>query len=247
MLDPNAEIHRLRQRLRMKNLSESVIDQICDEVSHEISSITSDLLADAMNEAVNAGGDAMSIDFIDEIRAVRSGSSFDIVTDSGKTDFSEPPFPMLPSLLKNAKVAKDGSLYKVIPLQRKGIHNEKNITPTTDAAFRRIENARRRAKEDKGETERGSISPDAFKGMDTLSAMQAISSTRQKQPKSHNKSKEPAVDFRTASSKQDASTQWVHPGKPVDMSGALQNINANLHDSIDKAVEDVIRRVEGEY
>lgn len=247
MLDPNAEIARLRQRLRLKNLSEVIIDDICDEVSREISTITSDLLADAMNEAVNAGGDAMSIDFIDEIRAVRSGSSFDIVTDSGKTDFSEPAFPMLPRLLKNAKVAKDGSLYKVIPIQRKGISNDESIAPTTDAAFRRIENARRRAKDDQGETNRGSISPDALKGMDTLSAMQAISSTRQKQPKQHNKSKEPVVDFRVASSKQDPSTQWVHPGRPVDMSSALQNINANLHDSIDRAVEEVIRRVEGEY
>lgn len=247
MLDPNAELDRLRQRLRMKNLPESIVDQICDEASREISEITSDLLADAMNEAVNAGGDAMSEEFIDEIRAVRSGASFDIITDSGSTDFSEPPFPMLPRLLKNAKVAKDGSLYKVIPLQRKGIKNEKSITPTTEAAFRRIESARVRAKEDKGETQRSYASPDALKGMDTMSAMQAISSTRQKQPTPHNKSKEPVVDFRTASSKQDQSTQWVYPGKKVDMSGALQNINANLHDSIDKAVEEVIRKHEGLY
>lgn len=247
MIDPNAEISKLRQRLRFKNLSETIIDSICDEVSAEISHITSDLLADAMNEAVNLGGDIQSIEFIDEIRAVRSGPSFDIVTDSGKTDFSEPPFPMLPSLLKNAKIAKDGSLYKVIPIKQKGKGPKQNMVPTTEAAYRNIESARRRAKEDQGETDRGSTSPDAFKGMDTLAAMQAISKARQKSTKIKEKSTEPAVTFRTASSKQNASTQWVHPGRNVDMSPALANLNANLHDSIDRAVMDVIRKHEDMY
>ena len=183
MIDPNAEIIQLRQRLRFKNLSEGIIDDICDEVSREISMITSDILADAMNEAVNAGGDIGSIDFIDEIRAVRTGSSFDIITDSGKTDFTEPPFPMLPSLLKNAKVAKDGSLYKVIPIRQKGNNAKKSTAKTSEAAYQAIESARRRSKEDRGDTQRGSSSPDAMKGMDTVSAMQAISKSRQKAPR----------------------------------------------------------------
>ena len=247
MIDPNAEIQRLRQRLKLKGLPESIIDQICDDVSKDISMATSDILADAMNEAVNAGGDAMSIDFINEIRAVRSGSSFDIITDSGKTDFSEPPFPMLPNLLKNAKVAKDGSLYKVIPIKQKGSYNKKDTATSTEAAYSNIENARRRAKEEKGESRRGTISPDAFKGMDTLAAMQAISKARQKSTKIREKSQEPVVEFRTASSKQDSATQWVHPGRTIDMSDALANINANLHDTIDRAVEEIIRSHEGMY
>lgn len=245
MIDPNEEISRLRQRLRFKNLSEGIIDQICDEVSREISSATSDLLADAMNEAVNVGGDMRSVDFIDEIRAVRNGPTFDVATDSGNTDFSEAPFPMLPSLLKNAKVAKDGSLYKVIPMRRKGSNN--NSAKTTEAAYRNIEDARKRAKEEREETNRGSSSPDAMKGMDTLSAMQAMSKARQKSPKIREKSTEPAIDFRVASSKQDAASQWVHPGRKVDMSSALANINANLHDEIDRAIEDTIRRHENMY
>lgn len=245
MIDPNAEISRLRQRLRFKNLSENIIDQICDEVSREISSMTSDLLADAMNEAVNVGGDAGSVEFIDELRAVRNGPTYNVGTDSGNTDFSEQPFPMLPSLLKNAKVAKDGSLYKVIPMRRKG--NKQSGPKTTEAAYRNIENSRRQAKEEKEETNRGSSSPDAMKGMDTLSAMQAMSKSRQKSPKMREKSTEPATDFRVASSKQDAASQWVHPGRKVDMSSALANINANLHDEIDRAIENVIRQHEGMY
>lgn len=250
MIDPNTEIERLRQRLRFKNLSEKVIDSICDDVSRDISLTTSDILASAMDEAVSAGADVGSEDFVNEVRAARSGATFDIVTDSGRTDFSEPPFPMLPKLLKNAKVAKDGSLYKVIPIRRKGSYNEINgnkTSATTEAAFASIENARRRAKEDKANTKRTYASPDAMQGMDTLSAMQTISKSRQKEPKMREQSREPVIDFRTASSKQDAATQWVNPGKQMNMSGILRNINADLHDSIDRAIEDIIRNYEGGY
>ena len=247
MLDANTEIERLRQRLKFRNLSERVIDEICDDVSREISYRTSDILADAMNEAVNAGGDAMSVDFIDEIKSVRTGASFDIITESGKTDFSEVPFPMLPRLLKNAKVAKDGSLYKVIPIRQKGTENSRAMGVTTEAAYAGIESARRRAKEAKDDTPRAYASPDAMKGMDTFSAMQQISKSRQKAPRMREKSTEPAINFRTASSKQDASSQWVHPGRKVDMGPALVEINSRLHESIDRVIEEVIRMHEGMY
>lgn len=245
MLDANAEIARLRQKLRFKNLPEQIIDEICDEAAREISMTTSDMLTDAMNEAVNAGGDIASVDFIEDIRAVRSGISFDIVTDSGKMDFSEPPFPMLPRLLKNAKVAKDGSLYKVIPIKQKG-QSSNRVANTTEAALANIESARMKAKDVRqADDYRGSISPDAMKGMDTVAAMQVLS--KQRTGESNTTSSGSVVDFRTASSKQDASTQWVHPGKKADMSGVLSRINANLHDSIDRAIDDVIRKYEGMY
>lgn len=247
MLDANAEIQKLRQRLRFKNFSESIIDSICDDVSRDISEATVDILAQAMEQAVYAGADAKAVDFIDEIKAIRTGNSFDIITDSGKTDFSEAPFPMLPKLLKNAKVAKDGSLYKVIPIKQGGSYNNKSISITTEAALNAIESSRRRAKEDRGETKRISSSPDAMRGADTLAALQSISKARQKSVDIKEKSQEPAVAFRTASSKQDSSTQWVHPGRSIDMSDAIANINANLHDSIDRKIEEIIRMHEGSY
>lgn len=247
MLDAKSEIERLRQRLRMKNLSETVIDDICDEVSRDISVTTSDILADAMNEAVMVGGDVGSADFIDELRAVRTGPSFEIITDSGRTDFSEPPFPMLPKLLKNAKIAKDGSLYKVIPIKQKTTN--KNMAVTTEAAIANINNARRIAKEQRDaekETHRGMVAPDAMKGADTFSAMQSINRSRSKQQR-QGQQDGPVINFRTASSKQDASRSWVVPGKMRDVSGPLREINMNMHDDIDKAIEDIIRKHEGMY
>jgi hypothetical protein len=246
MLDANAEIARLRQRLRYKNLSDSAIDSICDEAASEISNTTSDILADAMNEAVNAGGDVQSIDFIDQIRAVRMGPTFQVTTDSGKTDFSTAPFPMLPSLLKNAKVAKDGSLYKVIPIKQKsGSGNNQQVGKTTEAAMQDINNARKAAKVSTGTDTRSVTSPDSMKGMDTVAAMQQMNKFRSSQVKE--KSKEPTINFRTASSKQDPNTQWVNPGRKVDLSGALNDINANLQDNIDKAIDEIIRRIEDLY
>ncbi len=114
MIDANNEINRLRQSLKFKNLSNEVIDSICDDVAREISDLTSDLLAQAMSEAVQSG---KSAEFIQEVRSTRDGGTFSVSTDSGKTNFTEAPFPMLPKMLQNAKIAKDGSLYKVIPVK----------------------------------------------------------------------------------------------------------------------------------
>ena len=250
MLDANAELQRLRSRLRFKNLSDKIIDEICDEASMQIQQMTADILADAMNEAVNAGADIPSVEFIDDIRSIRSGSTFDIITESGKTDYSEPPFPMLPSLLKNAKVAKDGSLYKVIPMKQSNSNkSDKRVAPTTEAAFIAIQDARMQAKAQKDQEHgRLSSSPDAMKGMDTVSAMQNILRSRSVTPKEkYTPSNEPVMNFRTASSKQDPNSQWVRPGKSINMGPALRSINERLHYEIDKAIESIIRSYEDMY
>jgi len=247
MIDAKSEIELLRQRLRIKNLPETVIDGICDEAARDISITTSDILADAMNEAVMVGGDVGSVDFIEELKAVRTGPSFEIITDSGRMDFSEPPFPMLPKLLKNAKVAKDGSLYKVIPIKQKTTN--KKMSVTTEAAIANINNARRIAKEQRDtekETTRGTISSDAMKGADTFSAMQSISRSRSKQQRL-GQTDGPVINFRTASSKQDAHRSWVIPGKTRDVSAPLREINMSMQDNIDNAIEDIIKKHEGMY
>ena len=247
MLDARSEIDMLRQRLLMKNLSNNIVDAICDDASRDISNATSDILADAMNDAVNVGGDIESEELIDELRAIRSGPSFEIITDSGRTDFSEPPFPMLPKLLKNAKVAKDGSLYKVIPMKQKTTN--RNTAVTTEAAIENINNARRIAREQRDsdqKSNRTSSSPDAMKGMNTFAAMQSINRSRHKQQKG-GQIDGPTVDFRTASSKQDASRQWVNPGKIRNASAPLREINMNMHDNIDIAIKDIIQMHEDGY
>src|SRR5271167_1964277 len=73
----------------------------------------------AMQKAIEAGVDARSTDFINELRL--NGQLMQVTTDSGNLDFPEPPRPMLPQLLKNAKPNKDGSgVHKVIPVGSPG-------------------------------------------------------------------------------------------------------------------------------
>lgn len=251
MLDANMEIDKLRQRLRFKNLNESIIDSICDDVSREIGTTAVDLLANAAEEAVRAGQNSKSIEFINEVRIKQEGVGFAIGTESGKSNFSEPPFPMLPKLLKNGKIAKDGSQYKVIPIRAKG--NKSNggrLATTTEAALKGINEARQAAKQERDamkEKLNTSLSPDAMKGMSTFAALQTINNARKSFPTMTQKSTEPVVAFRTASSKQDATAKWVHPGRDANMDTVLHDINARLQYDLDNIIEDTIRRHEGMY
>lgn len=250
MLDANTELNRLRQALRFKNFSESLVNEIINDASKEISIATSDILADAMSQAVNVGGEIMSTDFINELKSIRSGSSFDIVTSSGRTDFSEPPFPMLPKLLKNAKVAKDGSLYKVIPIRQSSGKTRNKVVVTTEAALQNINEARYKAKEEREiekESDR-SLSFDPLKGGDTFITAMNLNTFRNNGSSSkRERSNEPIVAFRTASSKQDANTQWVNPGRSANVGGRLREINMNMNNEIDNAIKNIVRKYEDMY
>ena len=249
MLDANHEIEQFKHRLRFKNLSEPVIDSICQDVAIEIMHASTDLLADAMEQAVQAGAEARSVQFISEIRAVSNGGSFMVGTESGRHDFSEPPFPMLPKLLKNAKTAQDGSRYKVVPIRDKGTKsNLGRIGVTTEAALRNINDARKLAKEARDADDYTSqLTPDALSGMSTFAALQAINEVRKAFPTMREKSTEPVTAFRTASSKQDANAKWVQPGRQANMASALHHINSQLQMDLDDAIRGIIHRHEGMY
>lgn len=243
------EIEGLRQRLRLRNIDEYVIDDIIVQVARDISDASTDLLADAMEDAVRAGQDKRSFKFINEVKVIQDSNNFRIGTDSGKTDFSEPPFPMLPKLLKNAKIAQDGSQYKVIPIRAKGDNTAGGRTSvTTEAALKNINESRRAAKEARDARDDGyvgTLTPDAMKGMSTFAALQAINEARKSFPTMTTKSTEPVMAFRTASSKQDPNTKWVNPGKSVNMDTALHDINSRLQYSLDNVITDTINRYEG--
>jgi hypothetical protein len=68
-----------------------------------------------MEQAVQVGIEKESADFINQLRL--DTLNFQVTTESGDLNFSEPPKPMLPFLLKNAKPMKDGSgVFKKIPV-----------------------------------------------------------------------------------------------------------------------------------
>jgi len=53
-----------------------------------------------------------------------------------------------------------------------------------------------------------------------------------------------ATQFRTATSKQDANTQWVKPAKTKDFSGEIKAINKELADTMEEKIRDILRSYE---
>ncbi len=110
------EIERLKSTLRGRGLEEQFVEQIAEKANLEITLALRERLDSALEVAVQSGVQKDSADFINELRP--RPDAFIIETESGSTDFSDPPLPMLDYLLaRGAKPMKDGSgVYKVIPV-----------------------------------------------------------------------------------------------------------------------------------
>lgn len=116
MVNVFLELERLKATLRSKGIEEQFVDDIVSKANTEISLALRERLDAAMDLAVQSGVQKDSADFINDLRP--RPDAFTIDTQSGITDFSEPPYPMLDKLLaKGAKPMKDGSgVYKIIPV-----------------------------------------------------------------------------------------------------------------------------------
>ena len=146
MINLFLEIERLKSTLRSRGIEEHFVDEIAIKAETEISLALRERLDAAMDNAIQSGVQKESADFINELRP--RPDAFILETESGITDFSEPPMPMLDKLLaKGAKPLKDGSgVYKIIPVggnstqKRPPIHT--NIFDAQKAiAAERYENA----------------------------------------------------------------------------------------------------------
>ncbi|MEM4726595.1 MAG: hypothetical protein QXG63_06620 [Nitrososphaerales archaeon] len=120
------ELEKLKAVLRNKGLDEETVESIAAKAEAEIASALKEEMDNALELAVQSGVQKDSPEFINELRP--RPDAFILETESGITDFSEPPFPMLDRLLANgAKPMKDGSgVYKVIPV---GAPSSKPKTP----------------------------------------------------------------------------------------------------------------------
>lgn len=116
MVNLYLEIERLKATLRTKGMEEEFVDSIAAKANDEISMAIRERLDGAMELAVQSGVQKDSAEFINQLRP--RPDAFLLETESGITDFTEPPLPMLDKLLaKGAKPMKDGSgVYKVIPV-----------------------------------------------------------------------------------------------------------------------------------
>lgn len=235
-MNANQELHQLKQRLIAAGYSYDEADAICDYAAAEIGDGIADAVASALAEAEEAGLAIGALDFAAELQAVPTGDIFQITTDSGRTDFSEPPFPMLSRLLKNAKTAKDGSRYKHIPVTDRTNRMKSSYEAVRDRQAN-LDLAKQKLNDD---LSKGSGAPDVL--APARSYAEAFKQNRipnraeRRQPRSGN------VSIKTVSSKQDPSRQWVLPPKEHDMTGALMNINANLRATIEEIVRQTITK-----
>jgi hypothetical protein len=113
------ELDRLRATLQNKGLDGNTVEMIVDRARQDIDSAFQQEGGAAMDLGIEQGIEKRSADFINDLFLDPNRMALD--TMSGSFEFTEPPFPMLSSLLSNAKPMKDGSgVYKVIPIGKPG-------------------------------------------------------------------------------------------------------------------------------
>jgi hypothetical protein len=206
------ELDRLKNILENKGLDSDTIQLILQKASADIRAAMESQSEAAMELAIEEGVEKRSPEFINELKI--NAISMQLTTDSGNTDFSEPPFPMLPRLLQGAKPIKDGSgVYKIIPIGEPSKNRPKVSTNIYDA-WKQVNAERAEA----SRAQRDRVTPKDSKGK-----------------------------FRTATSKQNANTQWVQPAKEKDFTESVQSINKELDSSLQDVIRDIIRDYEENF
>ncbi len=111
------QLQVLKDHLESKGHTPNDVDTLVQRAKQEIEDAIARKQEKGMDNLIDVGIHKGSPDFINDLRP--SDSDFTLETESGRTDFSLPPYPNLRNILKNPKVAKDGTLYKVIPVGAK--------------------------------------------------------------------------------------------------------------------------------
>jgi hypothetical protein len=245
MIDPIVEVDRLKNDLRIAGLSTVEVDEIGDLISQDIDNTIFELTQEYLNQARDIVAALGGQQLADELRSIKRGPQFIIGTDSGVTDFSTPPMQMLPHLLKNAKVSKDGHLYKVIPLSSKSQRGPSNIFDVyrdRNANVRQEQQDRQRKWDDVRTANAIDKKSLHFSGLAQAKRYLAKRQAGNKQSAVENKG---PVEFRTASSKQDASSDWVLPAKDMNITNILNDINSRLQNEVDNAVTSIVSKYGG--
>lgn len=246
MIDPMAEVERLKHNLRLAGIPFDQIEEIGDLARQDID----DSIFDIVNEYLDQARDVVSAlggqELANQLRYIKRGPQFVITTESGITDFSTPPFPMLPSLLKNPDISKKGDLYKVIPLTK---HHKPKLTSVFDVYRDRNAEQRqamldRKAKWDDVRTaeaiERRGLH---FSGLAQAKRYLAKRQTANNEDNSVNSKEE--VKFRTAHSKQDPAIDWVLPAQDMNITNILNDINNQMEDEVDRAITTIVNEYGG--
>jgi hypothetical protein len=209
-----------RQALRNKKLDITRELEIVEQFEAELNNGIADIVGSAIS-AVNSYLEIFGIkDAVEELKTHAIGDYIQIDFESGRTDFSTDSWQMLPNLLRNPKISKDGNLYKVIPV---GSIKGKKLDVTKD-----INSGIEAMRNSKGSLE------DAAQRMSAHFNMSARVAKEQRFESSR------PVQFATASSKQDPSTSWVYPAKDMDVTYIVEERNYEIRMATDELVDSTI-------
>jgi len=240
MINPKFEVERLKRTLVWKGLDHQEAEMLSNLAADDMANAISEFALEAMAEAIQIGEQLGIENFSEMLTVVNTGDSVSIATDSGKTDFSWPAINMLPHLLKNAKTAKDGSQYKVIPMKPKRRTLSSGDVAVDMAAAQVV------ARDALRNNKKGASNGDPLQSSALFSGLaqaKEFMANKRKLREERTESGE-TTEFRTASSKQNPATQWVVPPKDRDMTVFLADINRNLDTKIQQMVVDVVRQYE---
>lgn len=240
MINPDLELDRLRWNLQSKEWMPHEVDQIVDLAAEEINNIILDVVSNASATAISHAEIIGAQDFIMDVDIAQEGFMYVIKTRSGKTDFSIPRTENLPNLLKNGKPTKDGGRYKIIPIREKKIKVGLSSFEVMYEQQRQVDSARGALIENNrnNRSARANMMADQFKqGLARTISGKRFEKAEEMGP----------VSFRTASSKQDKTTQWVIPEIDRDMTQYLLDLNDRIKETVESAVITIIASYEQEY
>ncbi len=221
----------LRRNLHAKQKSDDRIDELVHRAETDLNIAILDIVTDGLQQVQQLAVEYGIDDFVENVDIQAIGGSFEIAVNGGKTDFSTPKEEMLPNLLRTGKTSKDGNVYKVIPLPTVREYKTRSLSS--------VDAMQSRAAEIKQERQDNNRSLDAGRMTKAFAASA---------PKAKiNVEITPAVgkEFRTATSSQDATTQWVKPARDINITNDLMDINSMMSAQITNATQSIIYRYGG--
>lgn len=228
----------------MKQVNFNDVDTVCDAASQDVNEAILTIVSEAMVEAAEYAAEIGADEFIDDVDVAEIGGSYNIITRSGQTNYSQPEIKNLPNLLRNGKTAADGSKYKVIPIGSSNSRKMGNsIFEDQQALQSKIQAARDSLRNDLrvGQSPQANAMTERFREM-IRKRMPARESFFKLDRVKQNSTVEPR--FVTASSKQDPETSWVVPARDLDMTGYLMDINSRVQQDIYDTVTAIINEYE---
>ncbi len=243
MINPDAEVMRLRAYLGSQGWYPQEIDDICDLAYADINEVMLDVVSNAVATATEHAEELGAFEFIDEMDVIEIGSGFMVSTISGRTDYSTPEHQMLPDLLRGGKVSEDGSRYRVIPIGGdRTSTTPKNIFATMQQQQLDQSEARASLIENNMDKRSARAQQMASHFRDLINRRRGSSENKRSNSRSSGD-----VQFRTASDKQDATTQWVQPAVDMDMTEFLMDLNRGIEETLHESIILIIQTYEKEF